>query len=74
MGDEMKLTAVDWLLNELEKFENGESEFFSDVAIKNHARRMQKEQIIEFADEYGFHVCGYDYQKAEQYYNETYGE
>lgn len=29
----------------------------------------EKQQIIDFADSYGFHVCGYDYDKTEEYYN-----
>ena len=74
----MKLTAVEWLINELVKFENGESEFFSDVAIKNHARRMEKEQhgntwdaaIKAHEDRGGViprSICDFD-----EYYNGTY--
>ena len=74
----MKLTAVEWLINELVKFENGESEFFSDVAIKNHARRMEKEQhgntwgaAIKAHQNRGLviwrTVCDFD-----EYYNGTY--
>ena len=33
---------------------------------------MEKEQMIEFADRYGFDVCHFDYDRAEEYYNETY--
>ena len=32
----------------------------------------EKEQIIEFANRYGFDICHYDYDRAEQYYNKTY--
>jgi hypothetical protein len=39
-------TAVEWLYQELEKHEENESEYFSKVAIYNHAIRMEKEQII----------------------------
>jgi hypothetical protein len=35
------------------------------------AREMDKEQKIKFANDYGFHICGYDYEKAEEYYNQT---
>lgn len=27
--------------------------------------------MIDFANKYGFHICGYDYDKAEEYHNET---
>ena len=36
------------------------------------AKQMEKEQIIDFANNYGFDICGYDYERAEQYYNETF--
>ena len=32
----------------------------------------EKKQIIDFADNYGFDICAYDYQRAERYYNETF--
>ena len=32
----------------------------------------EKEQMIEFANNYGFHICGYDYENAEEYYKETF--
>jgi hypothetical protein len=34
----------------------------------------EKEQMIEFSNNYGFHICGYDYERAEEYYKETYGK
>lgn len=75
----MEQTAVEWLLCELVKFHNGESEYFSDVAIKNHARRMEKEQhgntwdaAIKAHEDRGSVVarslCDFD-----EYYNKTYG-
>ena len=33
---------------------------------------MEKQQIIDFANSYGFNICGYDYENAEQFYNETF--
>ena len=54
--EEMKQTAVEWLINELDKYNKGVSDFFSDVAIKNHALRIEKEQImkaVSFGDERG---------------------
>lgn len=71
----MEQTAVEWLLCELVKFHNGESEYFSDVAIKNHATRMQKEQMIH-AWKDGNAIEFYDETDtmANNYYNKTYGE
>ena len=76
--EEMKQTAVEWLINELDKYNKGVSEFFSDVAIKNHARRMDKEQhgntwdaaIKAHEDRGGVisrSICDFD-----EYYNERY--
>ena len=39
-----KQTAVEWLIDELSKFEKGESEYFSTTIIKNKAIRMEKQQ------------------------------
>jgi hypothetical protein len=33
---------------------------------------MEKEQMIEFADRYGFDVCHFDYDRADEYYERTY--
>ena len=38
----------------------------------NKAKQMEKEQMIEFADRYGFDVCHFDYDRAEEYYERTY--
>lgn len=71
---EMKQTAVEWLIDELAKFDSGKSEYFSDVAIKNHATRMHKKQIID-AWENGNAIEFYDETDtmAINYYNKTYG-
>jgi hypothetical protein len=45
---------------------------FTWYAILDKAMQMEKEQKIEFANNYGFDICGYDYERAEQYYNETF--
>lgn len=72
----MKQTAVEWLMCELVKFANGESEYFSDVAIKNHATRMHKEEIKESFDSARkyIHTTVFEYEDAEQYYEKKYGE
>ncbi len=40
--------------------------------IDNELLNKKKQQIIGFADDYGFNICGYDYDKAEQYYNKIF--
>jgi hypothetical protein len=66
-----KQTAVEWLEKELQK-----EEYIEKIGcvtyIINQAKEMEKQQIIDFADNYGFDVCGYDYDNAEEYYNKTF--
>jgi hypothetical protein len=40
-------TAVEWLIKELDNFDKGISEYFSKVAIYNHARRMENRRLID---------------------------
>ena len=63
---ENKKTAVEWAFAMLGKM--------SDEKIKLQAKQMEKEQIIQFADEYADAVMGGCINRAEQYYNETYGK
>jgi hypothetical protein len=69
-------TAVEWYIDELEKYEKGTSEYFSIPAIQNHARRMEKEQMKGMYVEGSFakmrYYDGLEYIDAEQYYNEKY--
>jgi len=44
MSNEKEMSAVEWYIDELEKYEKGISEYFSIHAIQNHARRMEKQQ------------------------------
>lgn len=67
---EDKQTAVEWLLNELRKFEEGTSEYFSKSSIESHAFRMNKEQIKEAFDK-GYSYYHYD-GGGKRYYEETY--
>jgi hypothetical protein len=65
-----KQTAVEFLVEQLETII-----FYSDEAKENiieQAKAMEKEQMIEFADRYGFDVCHFDYDRAEEYYERTY--
>lgn len=67
---ETKQTAVEWLVEQLETII-----FYTDEAKENtieRAKQMEKKQMIEFADKYGFDVCHFDYDRAEQYYNKIY--
>lgn len=63
---EKQQTAVEWLV---EQITNGTIQ--AREAIQQ-AKAMEKEKKIEFANNYGFDICGYDYERAEQYYNETF--
>ena len=62
-------TAVEWLEEKL-------IEYGFDLSLHkfeiNQAKEMEKEQSIDFANNYGFDICGYDYERAEQYYNKTF--
>jgi len=60
-----KQTAVEWLAEQMLW-----NEFHCPYL--EQAKEMEKQQIIDFANNYGFDVCGYDYERAEQYYKETY--
>lgn len=43
-------TAVEWLIEEIKKFDSGRSQYYSKIAIYNHAYRMEKEQSHNYAD------------------------
>ena len=69
----MKQTAVEFLIKELDNYEKGISEYFSKVAIRNNARRMEKQQIVDFGYDIADDLaCGkYRDKKAmEERYNE----
>lgn len=65
----MKQTGVEWLADKILKEHHSKIEWDK---IVDQAKEMDKEQKIEFANNYGFDICGYDYEKAEQYYNTTF--
>lgn len=62
------LTAVEFLEQELNT--HG---YLNQVTI-DKAKEMEKQQKIDFANKYGFHICGYDFDKAEEYHNETFNK
>ena len=77
MSNNKQQTAVEWYIDELEKYEKGTSEYFSIPAIQNHARRMEKQQNKNYLKEY------FEWHKSMRFvshkpediieFNETYG-
>ena len=70
----MKQTAVKWFASKVMYLNISPKEMHDFLDWYEEAKEMEKNQKIEFANNYGFHICGYDYENAEQYYNETYGD
>lgn len=67
MSTEKKLTAVEWLVNEIEKLTGLK---IQDEDIINQAKELEKQQIIDA-------YCVADFENshhynAQQYYEETY--
>jgi hypothetical protein len=79
MTNEKQQTAVEWYIDELEKYEKGTSEYFSIPAIQNHARKMETEKLkdaYDWGETNGADECNGDgatHENFEQYYQETYG-
>jgi hypothetical protein len=67
-------TAVEWLIDKLEHYHNGHSEYFSYTAIHNRALRMEKEQMIKAYINGDLMEGRANLSDAEQYYNETYNK
>ena len=75
-----KQTAVEWLAEKYYyiTWTRNRDEISAEVADElrklflEQAKEIDKQQKIDFANNYGFDVCGYDYERAEQYYKETY--
>ena len=66
------MTAIEWLIEELAN--NGIDHIYLVSDITDKAKEMEKQQMIDFANKYGFHICGYDYDNAKKYYNETFNK
>ena len=66
-----KQTAVEWLQEKLNKILI-DNQIQQTEHLFEQAKEMEKEQKIEFANDYGFHICGYDYENATEYFNETF--
>jgi len=70
---EKQISAVEWLENEFKEMCKDFGGLHTDFIERfDQAKQMEKEQIIEFANNYGFDICAYDYERAEQYYKETF--
>jgi hypothetical protein len=71
----MTKTAIDWLIEQCPRIET-----IVAYNILEQAKAMEKEQMIEFANEYadsGSFYCNGEFAieiDAEQYYNETYNK
>ena len=83
MEEENKITAVEWLINELHKKQNGEGSDLSYNHIFDKAKEMEKEQKKKFfkvgfsqgfaSDIISYHKLDDEKEKLfEQYYNETF--
>jgi len=75
----MKQTAVEWLIEQILDYPLEDStnvahlkKHVNKVTVFEKAKEMEKANIIDFANNYGFDICAYDYERAEQYYNETF--
>jgi hypothetical protein len=70
-----KQTAVEWLIDQFEKHENGQIDWMSRSATKSEALQMEKEQIINAnRDGVDMVVDNKNFITGEQYYNETYND
>ena len=73
---ETKQTAVEWLIERLEinNSVSRQGEFWN--LLKNQAKQMEKEQMIEFADKVLDYKIDdlYLIYPVEEIYNETYGK
>jgi hypothetical protein len=73
----MKQTAIDWLIDQLEKYELYSKISFQCLKEIEQAKVMEKEQMIEFyikgcEDTYGMDEGDNDRKDAEQYYEKTF--
>ena len=72
MKTNKKQTALSWLKDQIKDIQPYELACTIEQYI-DEAKQMEREQMIKFANNYGFEICGYDYEKADEYYEETYG-
>ena len=78
----MKQTAIDWLKKELEDYGSSSHlnlDWTTFDQLCEQAKQMEKEQMIEFAQEVAHHVLNEDWQNpypfsTTEHYNETYNK
>jgi len=76
----MKETAVEWLVDEIEKhyiINNGSLNPTVIIELKRQAKEMERQQILEAVDwgnrkGYDEHILTIMYDLDEQYYNQTF--
>jgi hypothetical protein len=65
---ESKMTAVEWLIDQVEDFIG-----LIPVDIIDQAKEMHKQEIIDAIDDFSVNQWG-EFLNGEEYYNETYGK
>jgi hypothetical protein len=80
MSEETKQTAVEWFYDEMIKFIKLRSKYSTDREIFKQAKEMEKEKMIDFADNYvdnciipNENMAIPTIMDVPNYYNETYG-
>ncbi len=67
-------TAVEWLIEEIKNFDSGRSQYYSKIAIYNHAYRMEKEQMYKCASFWRGKENEIEKPIFDEYYKETYNK
>jgi hypothetical protein len=71
MKSNKKMTAVEWLYQEITK-KSVNNQSHNVLGILKQAKEMEKKQIIDAYDD-GNYAYGMGIKEPEQYYNEIYG-
>ena len=71
---ENKQTAVEWLVEQMIQHGLVPKGTHSDNVLFHKAKAMQKQQAMEFLEEYDSYVFRGGSMSVEQYYNEIYGK
>jgi len=70
MENETEQSSIYWLVEELEQWELGKSQYYSKAAIINHARRLHKKEIESTYLNAQYKWNGE--KTFQEYYNETF--
>jgi hypothetical protein len=68
----MKKTAVQWLIDNLEKYEDYSKISYRCMGEIEIALEMEKEQLIDAASDHCYPTCELAKIDAEKYYNQTF--